>query len=180
MNFIKAHPRLTYLLSGFLMGLVVAGSLWYGTAGTADVLESQIQKLEMELVQEQYQHDQLRTAHKELKTSFKESFEEIIKPDGTKIVRRITDNNTESMSTNTQSSTTSSSKSAAKTAGETKITTSYRQDLDLRLDFSTRLEVGISGYYRVLPPFSVGAGIKLDPNNPNVIKELSLGIGIRL
>lgn len=178
-TFIKQHPRMSYLLSGFLMGLIVCGALWYGNRGATDILTSRIQKLEMTLVEEQMQHDQLKTAHKQLKTTFKESFEEIIKPDGTKIVRRITDNTSDSKHSSSSESHLNQSKSSQTTAAQSAETKSVTKDLDLRLDFGTNLTVGLSGYYRFLPPFNLGLGIEIDPKNPSVIKELRLGIGIR-
>lgn len=178
-SFLAKHPRLSYLLVGFLMGLVVAGSLWYGTAGTADILEAQVQKLEMTLVEEQLAHEELKTAHKQLKASFKEDFEEITKPDGSKITRRITRNDVDSSEKNTSQSTTVTNHTAARTAGETSTTRSTTKDLDLRLDIGTDLSVGFGGYYRFMPPFSFGLGIEVDPKNPSVIKELRLGIGVR-
>jgi len=179
-NFISKHPRFTYLLSGFFMGLIVAGSLWYGNRGAADLLKSEITKLEARLAQEEYAHNQLKTTHKELKTSFNESFEEIIKPDGTKIVRKITKNDTDSVSSSTDSSSETSSKTNKTTIAETSKIETETKDLDIRLDYSTRLELGLHGYYRILPPFNMGVSVKFDPKNPNVINELAVGIGIRL
>ena len=179
-NFLSKHPNISRILIGFCMGLMVMGSFWYGNRGAVDVYESTIQRLEMELTQEEYRHEQLKIAHKELKTSFNESFEEIIKPDGTKIVKRITSNDTESSSTSRSSSKEVGSKTTSRTAAETAVTRSETKDLTIQLHINSNLHFGFDSYYRVLPPFSVGLGITVDPDNPSIIQDLRLGIGIRL
>lgn len=161
------------------MGLIVAGSLWYGNRGSVDILHSQVQKLEMTLIDEQLKYEELKVAHSELKTSFKESFEEIIKPDGTKIVKRITDSASDAKSSSSSNINRQQSSSSQKTVAQSAETTAISKDLDLRLDIGTNLSVGFSGYYRFMPPFSLGLGIEVDPKNPSVIKELRLGVGVR-
>jgi len=179
-NFLSNHPNISRILIGFCMGLMVMGGFWYGNRGAADIYESTIQRLEMELTQEEYQHEQLKIAHKELKTSFNESFEEVIKPDGTKIVKRITSSDMESSSSTQSHSIEKNSKKTEKTVAETAVKKSQTKDLTIQIHTNTKLHLGFDSYYRVLPPFSVGFGLTIDPNNPSVIKDLRLGIGIRL
>ena len=179
-GFISRHPRMSYLVVGFLMGLTMMGGFWYGNRGAVDVYKSQISRLETELVQEEYKYEKLRIAHKELKTSFNESFEEIIKPDGTKIVKRVTENDTSSLSSEAEGSRINQTSTKNKTAAETAVTSSETKDLSLNLHFSTQLRVGIDAYYRILPPFTLGIGVSSDIENPSLIKELRFGLGIRL
>jgi hypothetical protein len=133
------------------------------------------------LVIAEYEHDNLKTAHKELKTAFSEDYEEIIKPDGTKVVRRITKNTSDSVAdSRSQSTTKQTIRSSEETAAYTAVRESISKDLNLNLSVDSDLDVHLGAGYRVFPPFSVEVGIEVNPQNPSVIKGIRLGIGIRL
>jgi len=177
---IKQNPRMSFLLVGFLLGCVVAGIGVYSTTQSTDIYKEQVTKLERKLIIAEYNHEELSTAHKALKTTFNESFKEVISPDGTKTITRITNNTSDSVSSETADSTTTLSQSTETTAAQTAVRESISKDLNLTLSLDTDLDVHIGAGYRVLPPFSVELGVEIDPYNPNVIKGLRLGIGIRL
>ena len=179
-NLIKTNPRMSFLLIGFLFGLVISAFGVYSMSSSGDIYREQITKLERKLIIAEYEHDELKTAHKELKTTFNESFEEISKPDGTKIVRRITNNTSDSVADSSSQSTTKQTLRSETTAAQTAVRESISKDLNVTLSVDTDLDVHIGAGYRVFPPYSIEAGIEIDPQNPNVIKGLRLGIGIRL
>lgn len=179
-NLLNTNPRMSFLLVGFLLGCVVAGIGVYSTTQSTDIYREQVTKLERKLIIAEYQHAELQTAHKELKTTFNESFEEITKPDGTKVVRRITNNTSDSVANSSSQSTTNQTIRSEQTAAQTAVRESISKDLNLSLSIDTDLDVHIGGGYRVMPPFSIVGGVEIDPQNPSVIKGLRLGIGIRL
>ena len=170
------YPKLTFLLVGFVMG----GAISYFSFSTADIYKEQITKLEHKLAEEEYAHNSLKTEHKELQTSFNESFEEIIKPDGTKIVKRITNKKDRTTSSTLDASEEYARSKSESTAGETVARESIRKDLTLNLSIDTELDLGVSMQYKLLPPFNFGIGIEVDGKNPSNIKQLELGIGVSL
>ena len=171
---------MSFLLVGFLLGCVVAGIGVYSTTQSTDIYREQVTKLERKLIIAEYNHEELATAHKALKTTFNESFKEVISPDGTKTITRITNNTSDSVANSSSQSTTNQTTSTETTAAQTAVRESISKDLNLSLSVDTDLDVHIGGGYRVFPPFSIEAGIEIDPNNPSVIKGLRLGIGVRL
>jgi BRCT domain type II-containing protein len=179
-NFIKTNPRMSYLIAGFILGCVVAVVGVYSATQSTDIYKEQITKLERKLVIAEYEHDNLKTAHKELKTAFSEDYEEIIKPDGTKVVRRITKNTSDSVADSRSQSTTKQTIRSEETAAYTAVRESISKDLNLNLSVDSDLDVHLGAGYRVFPPFSVEVGIEVNPQNPSVIKGIRLGIGIRL
>jgi len=179
-NYIKQYPKLAHQFIGFISGILIAGVLVYSFGQTSDIYKETITKLERKLVIAEYEHNNLKTAHKELKTAFSEDYEEITKPDGTKVVRRITKNTSDSVADSSNQSTTKQTIRTEQTAAQTAVRESIRKDLNITLSLDTDLDVHIGAGYRVFPPYSIEAGIEVDPQNPNVIKGLRLGIGIRL
>lgn len=63
---------------------------------TASIYKEQIVKLEAELARSEYDYQQVSTKNKELSKRLKEEYTEIIRPDGTKEIRRKTDSSEDS------------------------------------------------------------------------------------
>jgi len=179
-NLVSKYPRLAHQFIGFISGILIAGVLVYSFGQTSDIYKETITKLERKLVIAEYEHDNLKTAHKELKTTFNESFEEITKPDGTKVVRRITNNTSDSVADSSSQSTTKQTIRTEQTAAHTAVTSKTRKGISLDLGLDTDLDLHFTAGYQILPPFTMGIGIEVNPNNPNVIKGLQLNLGIRL
>ena len=171
---------MSFLLVGFILGCLISVAGVYSMRQSSDIYKEQVTKLERKLIIAEYNHEELATAHKALKTTFNESFKEVISPDGTKTITRITNNTSDSVANSSSQSTTNLSQSTETTAAHTAVRESISKDLNLSLSLDTDLDVHIGAGYRVFPPFSIEAGIEIDPNNPSVIKGLRLGIGVRL
>lgn len=171
---------MSFLLVGFILGCLISVAGVYSMRQSSDIYKEQVTKLERKLIIAEYQHAELQTAHKELKTTFNESFEEITKPDGTKVVRRITNNTSDSVANSSSQSTTNQTIRSEQTAAQTAVTSRERKGISLDLGLDTGLDLHFTAGYQIAPPFVLGIGIEVNPNNINVIKGLQLNIGIRL
>lgn len=179
-NLVKSNPRMAFLLIGFFLGCIVAVVGVYSTMQSTDIYKEQITKLEREITISDYRYEELDKEHKELKTSFNETYEETIAVDGSKVIKRITNKETDEVTDKASESRTKLAQSHEKTAAHTAVRSSETKDFGLNLGIDTDMDVHIGMSYRVFPPFGFNFSVEIDPDTPNVIKSLQLGIGIRL
>jgi hypothetical protein len=96
MSFVSKNPKLAFLLVGFLFGGILAFVVSKSGKDTASIYREQIAKLETELARSEYDYQQVSNKNKELSKRLKEEYTEIIRPDGTKEIRRKTDSSEDS------------------------------------------------------------------------------------
>ena len=166
------YPKLTFLITGFLMGALIS----YFAFNTADIYKERVTQLERELTQVEYQKHVLSESYKQLKSEFHENYRKIIKPDGTVIVERKTsksESSSELNNTITQQSKTIKTLREKLKEVERR---SERRNLAVSAGFNVDLDVVIGADYRVFPPFGIMGGITIDRDNPNIIKDLHIGV----
>lgn len=86
-NFIKQHPRLTYLGVGLVIAALATTLTSIFVGGQADIYKEQLKRSESKYESLVAKYEETRTKLTESNKRLRETFEEIIKPDGTKITR---------------------------------------------------------------------------------------------
>jgi len=87
MNFITKHPRMTYLGTGIVIAALAVALTSSLMGDQVDIYQEQLRRLESKYESVTAKYEKSQSKISEMNKTIKESFEEIIKPDGTKITR---------------------------------------------------------------------------------------------
>jgi len=134
---------------------------------TASIYKEQIVKLEAEVARAEYEYQQVSNKNKELSKRLKEEYTEIIRPDGTKEIRRKTDSSEDSREQEITHIRIKYEQELAKIHAEYQNRGISNNKMGLGVGYDWRGAYGPVVSYDLHPNFSIGAGsfvngIKLD------------------